>query len=345
MSNVSTPSEGEDLRAALERELNRRRGRAPEPGEIFVLSETAELPVEWVLLEARPKAFLAIPADSQPLAGSRDFALGANVLSGPLVLRCGHAVEIAASRIRPELRTGLLDPHSLAAARSLQAALAAGTAAEDPLGEEVDRDPEYRDWVEEVLDPARAVLVGLSEMNAPTPSRSADVIPFEDRRSQRTAPSRRGQGSTFLRVLPWLAAAGLAVAFGWERWQMREVLTAASAARFDEPGLALPSGTVRGETEWKLPPATGIPGERVRFLGYVPSDLPEAMPMALILLDHRDQELARSAVKTRNLSDEWSISLLRSKIPPGSYRIKLQSAGGKDLAFWDVRVVESPPTP
>jgi len=103
MSNASTPS-GEDLRAVLERELEQRRGRAPEPGEIFVLSETAELPVEWALLEARPKAFLAIPADTQPLAGSRDFALGANVLSGPLVLRCGHAAEIAASRLRPRDR-------------------------------------------------------------------------------------------------------------------------------------------------------------------------------------------------------------------------------------------------
>jgi len=342
MSNSSTPS-GEDLRAVLERELEQRRGRAPEPGEIFVLSETAELPVEWALLEARPKAFLAIPADTQPLAGSRDFALGANVLSGPLVLRCGHAAEIAASRLRPELRTGLLDPHSLAAARSLQAALAAGTAAEDPLGEEVDRDPEYRDWVEEVLDPARAVLVGLGEGGGQGTSRGAEVIPFENPRSRKNERSIRGQGSTFRRILPWLVAASLAIALGWERWELREALKAMSEAQFNEPSLPLPAGTVRGEIEWKLPPAKGIPGERIRFSGYVPADLAGPMPIEVVLLDKRDQALARSPAETLEPTAEWSITITRSKVPPGRYRVELQNSAREVLTSWDIRVVETTP--
>ncbi len=342
MSNSSTPS-GQDLRAVLERELEQRRGRAPEPGEIFVLSETAELPVEWALLEARPKAFLAIPADTQPLAGSRDFALGANVLSGPLVLRCGHAAEIATSRLRPELRTGLLDPQSLAAARSLQSALAAGTAEEDPLGEEVDRDPEYRDWVEEVLDPARAVLVGLSGTGKERPSLGADVVSFESRRPPK--PSRRGSGSTFLRVLPWLVAAGLAIGLGWSRWEVRELFEEISAAHYDEGSLYLAPGTVRGDIDFNLPPASALPGERVRFSGIVPANLPGPQPMAIVLLDKRNRALVRSPIQTRDPSSEWAMSVLRSKLPPGSCRVELQSPQGESLASWDIRLVESPSKP
>lgn len=346
MSNPRTPSEGEDPRAALERELEQRRGRAPEPGEIFVLSETAELPVEWALLEARPKAFLAIPADTQPLAGSRDFALSASVLSGPLVLRCGHAVEIAPSRLRPELRTGLLDPRSLAAARSLQKALADGTAAEDPMGEEIDRDPEYRDWVEEVLDPARAVLVGLSGNGEQETHREADVITFEERRVQRRSLTGRGQGSTLLRVLPWLVAAGLAAGFVWQRWELREALYALSVPQFDEPGQLLPVGTVRGETIWELPPAKGILGERVRFWGYIPADLTGKIPIEIVLLGKRDQVVARSPAELRESNAEWSIAIIRSKLPPGPYRVELRTSTAKaPLAFWDIRIVETAPSP
>ena len=79
--------------ADLAAELERRRGRAPEPGEVFVLPETAELPVEWALLERHPMRrdlWLAVPVDVQPLAGSGDVAVPAEALSGPLVLRCGH---------------------------------------------------------------------------------------------------------------------------------------------------------------------------------------------------------------------------------------------------------------
>ncbi|MEP7011581.1 MAG: hypothetical protein ABJC13_14760 [Acidobacteriota bacterium] len=341
MSNPRIPSKGEDLRALLERELEERRGRAPEPGEIFVLSETAELPVEWALLEAGPNSFLAIPADTQPLAGSRDFALGANVLSGPLVLRCGHAAEIAASRLRPELRTGLLDPHSLAAARSLQKALAAGTSAADPVGEEVDRDPEYRDWVTEVLDPARAVLRGLGEGDNRSSEVESKVVPFEDRRLKRVEQPTRVQAPGWRPALPWLVAAGLAIALGWSNHELREIQVAAAEPQFDEPSLALPGGTVRGETSFPLPPDSGSPGERVHISGFTPSDLVGPTPTVLVLLDKFDHEVVRSPVRDRGPSDDWSMAIPRLKVSPGRYRVALRSLDGKPLAVWDIRVVES----
>ncbi len=342
MPNSRMPSKGEDLRAVLERELEERRGRAPEPGEIFVLSETAELPVEWALLEARPKSFLAIPADTQPLAGSRDFALGANVLSGPLVLRCGHAAEIAASRLRPELRTGLLDPRSLTAAKSLQAALANGTAAEDPVGEEVDRDPEYRDWVVEVLDPARSVLTELSEKD--DSKQFADVIPFKDKRSLRTERSR-GQISNWRRALPWLAAAGLAIALGWSRSEYRALVHEVSAPQFDEPNPVLLQGTVRGPVEFTLAPATGSLIERVHFSVLVPDTLPESSRVAVVLFDKQEKELVRSPLGTRVPGTAWTMSIPRSLVSGGPYRIELQSADKTPIESWNINVSEASPVP
>ncbi len=349
MSNQ--PTEGSALRAALASELERRRGHAPEPGEIFVLTETAELPVEWALLEARPLAFLAVPADVQPLAGSRDLALGANVLSGPLVLRCGHAVLIAAARLRPELRTGLLDPATLTAARALHAILAAGTADLDPLGEEIDRDPEYRDWVEEVLDPARAAMAGLAgegreEKEHPWGGEVVEMGDWREKRRdarERSDRPTRSERSGFLRVLPWLAAACLALAFGWTGTELRRLRQLVSQPRFDEPNLPLDTGTVRGESEFSVPPPGRLPGERVRISGYVPADLPKALPMVLVLLDKQRRELVRGLEQTRNPSSEWSMTFSRSKLSPGPYRVELRAEDGEVLASWGIRVLESPP--
>jgi hypothetical protein len=308
----------------LERELERRRGRAPEPGEIFVLLETAELPVEWALLEARAEAFLAIPADVQPLAGSRDFALGSNVLSGPLTLRCGHSVEIAASRLRPELRTGLLDPHSLAAARALQAALAAGTAESDPIGEEVDRDPEYRDWMEDVLDPARAVWVGLGEGSGKQSEfRSGEVVGIEDWRVRRPEKADRRGGPRIAhlvrRASPWLAAALLAVSVGLG-WQLVKLQRQSAEPLFDEPSFSVDLATARGEEILELP----IGAKWVRLAVAVPDNT--ETPLVLTLKRAAGEVVAVGPPKQASPGDERSISVARNILSPGLYRLQLLRA-------------------
>lgn len=334
MSNLPTPPPEDDLRAVLERELEQRRGHAPEAGEIFVLPETAELPVEWALLETRPKAFLAIPVDTQPLAGSRDFALGSHVLSGPLSLRCGHAVEINAARLRPELRTGLLDPHSLAAARALQTALAAGTAAEDPMGEEVDRDPEYRDWVEEVLDPARAVLVGLGEAGGKdSVSVGADVVQLGDwRERQSENTSRRGgpgAAGWVRRASPWLAAALLAVSLGLG-WQLAKM---DSAVVFDPQVARVSLGSVvRGDQVIKLEP-----GED-RLLLSVGLDVP-SVERARLRLVRKDRSLIYDGIP-HEVGHGAVVPVLipRSLLRAGRYWLELVSESGEVLVVEEIRI-------
>ncbi len=333
MSNQRT--EGNELRAALASELERRRGHAPEPGEIFVLTETAELPVEWALLEVRPQAFLAVPADVQPLAGSRDLALGTDVLSGPLVLRCGHAVPIAATRLRPELRTGLLDPPTLAAARALQAAVAAGTAAVDPLGEEVDRDPEYRDWVEEVLDPARVVMAGFVGEGEKEVARGGAVVEMGDWRERRREKAERSEGSGFRgwvrRGSPWLAAALLAVAvgLGWQLANRRQAIV------FEPQAEVVPLGSVvRGDVVIKLAPDQPWLLLEISLSTDVPS------------VEHSRVRLVRADGKVV-LEEEPSktgagvvvpILITRSLIAPGRYRLELVAEGGNRLAEEEIRI-------
>lgn len=328
MPNPRTPSPDDGgLRAVLERELEHRRGRAPEAGEIFVLPETAELPVEWALLEARPKAFLAIPADTQPLAGSRDFALGPQVLSGPLSLRCGHAVEIAAARLRPELRTGLLDPHSLAAVRSLQTALARGTAADDPMGEEVDRDPEYRDWVDEVLDPARAVMVGLGEGGGRAQgSDGATVVQLGDWRERGRKDLRQGGpevGGWVRRASPWLAAALLAVSLGLG-WRL---VTDGSKIVFNPQYADIALGSdLRGDQLIKLEPGNG------ELLLSVSLGVPSAKNVRLRLLRKDGSLVYEGTLGEAGPAVAVPLVIPRALIRTGGYRLELESESGKILA-------------
>ncbi|MFY9822953.1 MAG: hypothetical protein WAM82_16345 [Thermoanaerobaculia bacterium] len=141
------------------------KARPPEPGDLYVLAETAGFPVEWAVLDVqagrqagKPGRLLAVPADTNPLAGSADVEVLANEPAGPLSLRCRFALRLDAARFDPDRRTGALAPDAVARALEKKAALEAGDPAASPLAWETDADPEYEDWVREVLIPAHAAL-------------------------------------------------------------------------------------------------------------------------------------------------------------------------------------------
>jgi hypothetical protein len=144
--------------------------RPPEPGDLYVLAETAGFPVEWAVLDARdgdPGRLLAVPADTNPLAGSADVEIPANEPAGPLSLRCRFALWLDAARFGLDRRTGALAPDAVARALKKKAALEAGDPAASPLAWETDADPEYEDWVREVLIPAHAALASPAAREAP----------------------------------------------------------------------------------------------------------------------------------------------------------------------------------
>jgi hypothetical protein len=155
--------------------------RPPETGDLYVLAETADFPVEWAVLDRQsdnPKRLLAVPADTNPLAGSADVEVPANKPAGPLSLRCRFALWLDAGRFDPARRTGALAPDAVARALEKRAALEAGDPAASPLAWEVDADPGYQDWVREVLIPAHAALAPPAAREEPAAPPVAAVRPI-----------------------------------------------------------------------------------------------------------------------------------------------------------------------
>ncbi len=179
-----------------------------EPGDLFVLRATADLPIEWAILERREGRLLAVPADTNPLVGTGDLAVGPEALAGPLTLRCRFAVWLDAGACDSELRTGTLAPETLSAARRCHRRLAAGARTSSPLAEEVDVDSEYRDWLRDVLEPARTLA-------------SAASAAFAGGRQKTERFAGRAWGPAHrLAALFALAALGLGV---WGVQQQREI--------------------------------------------------------------------------------------------------------------------------
>src|SRR6185295_1805428 len=93
-------AQAQDRSARMTAELESRRGQPAEPGDLFVLPATAELDVEWAILERQSGArgkLLAVPADTNPLAGTADVEIAEGDQGGPLVLRCRFAVWLDSS--------------------------------------------------------------------------------------------------------------------------------------------------------------------------------------------------------------------------------------------------------
>lgn len=135
--------------------------RPLEPGDLVLFTETAGFPIEWAVLgrdPGRPGRVLVVPADTNPKAGPADVEVTEDSPVAPLTLRCGFGVWINEARLGAARRTDVLDPQDVSAARRVWEARERGEPVGSLLAEEVDADPEYRDWIEDVLVPARTAL-------------------------------------------------------------------------------------------------------------------------------------------------------------------------------------------
>ncbi len=162
--------------AAVDTDVERRRGGPPEAGDLFVLSETQEHAVEWAILDRDPEdpsRLLAIPADANSLVGSCDVAVPEDAPRGCLSLRCGHAVWLDAGALEPGMRTGFLDRQTIARARRKRDGVERGAANGTVLERGVDGEAEYREWAR-TLEAARAAV---PERRSES-QRTGDVVPF-----------------------------------------------------------------------------------------------------------------------------------------------------------------------
>ena len=192
-------------------------------GDVYVLEETRDFSLEWVLVAhdpADPERFLAIPADGNFLVGSADLELPADSPLGSLALRCRFATWIDARHLRPELKVGVLSGADVAQARRRWLEIGAGELTGSALAREVDDDPEYQEWVEDVLIPARRALIEARDRDAIETPSGEPVGP----------PASWFQSSRFLPIAASIFVAVLGVQLWWLNERVHDLRAAAERA-------------------------------------------------------------------------------------------------------------------
>jgi hypothetical protein len=156
-----------------------RQGRPADVGDLFVLPEAGDFPLEWAVVARhphRPGLFLVVPADTHPLVGSTDLAVPSGRSSGPLSLRCGLGVWLEEGHLRPALRSGVLESEDIDVVLRLQRSGRVRAFRTAEVEEEVPGDPELDDWFSNVLVPAHAKLRSALDASPPVSADSALLV-------------------------------------------------------------------------------------------------------------------------------------------------------------------------
>ncbi len=300
--------------ARLEEELQARQGEPPAPGDLFVLRATADLPVEWALLERGSGGkLLAVLADAGPPAGTNDVEVPADAPGGPLSLRCQLSLQLDAALFKPELRSGVIAQETVAEALQRVRQIESGALEGSPLAEEVDADPEYQDWVRDVSEPAWALA---------SRSLAATAMP--------AAMPRSAGGSSWGAVHQLAAMLGI-LAIGLSVWvvQLRREVDLLSETVFNLPSEdVVVGGTTRGDRTVEVPrDATHV----LLFLGvdYL-IEAPEGRFEIVNLQEKKTVWRNRSLVPLTPGS-EFPVVLPRRRLPDGLYKVRLLSASGDFL--------------
>jgi hypothetical protein len=265
--------------------------------------------VEWAILDRRPGGeLLAVPADASPFAGSADVEVPATAPGGPLCLRCRLGVWLSPGLFEPGLRSGTLAPETVAEARQQVRRLEAGALEPSPLAEEIDADSEYRDWIREVPERARALAL-----------------------AARPAASRKPH--------PWfgagypLAATFALLAIGLGIWvaMLRHEVDRRSMPIFDVPSrnnsIVLGERT-RGRSVLEVPPEASY----VLLFLFVDSAIPPQVGRFEILNAKRRIVWHTDPMPLTPESEHW-LAVERSRLPDGEYSIRIvPAAGGHSLA-------------
>lgn len=300
--------------AGLAAELGRRSGQPPGPGDLFVLPATADLPVEWAILDRGAAGkLLAVPADSGLPAGTADVEVPAGAPGGPLSLRCRYGLWLDGALFEPDLRSGVLAPEAVAEALLRIRQIESGTLERSPLAEEVDADPEYADWIRDV------------------PERARELATAARRSVSEESPSWPWGTAHRLAAVFALVAIGLALWVGVLRRQVERL----SAPIFNAPSGDVTLGEdVRGGAVLSVPrEATHV--DLVFFVG--PSIEPQ--DGYLEIANRTGQPVWRSP-RVR-LAGDLRLILPRQLLPYGDYRVRVfpdSGFGARPLAEETLRI-------
>lgn len=124
-----------------------------QPGDVLLHPAQHALPVQWVVVAAPSGAPKVVPADAGSMVGSGDVALVEPSGVGRLSARCRFEQPLFPAALAGARRSGRLGAANLARVERRRSDLAASR--EGSFTEiETDQDPEYEDWLSEVVEPA-----------------------------------------------------------------------------------------------------------------------------------------------------------------------------------------------
>lgn len=289
--------------AGLSAELERRRGHPPGPGDLFVLPATGDLPVEWAILDRGTGGkLLAVPADSGLPAGTADVEVPADAPGGPLSLRCRYGAWLDGALFDPGLRSGTLAPETVAEALHRVRQIESGALEGSPLAEEVDADPEYADWIRDVPERARELVVAAQASN-PRPS------------------SARSWGAAHrLAAVLALMTIGLALWVGVLRRQVKELSEPIVNVHSEE---VVFGEDVRGGTVLQVPREAS----HVRLV-LVLDSLIEPQNGYLEITSLSGQTVLRRRRVAFSPEKASDVIVLRRLLPDGDYRVRVFSESG-----------------
>ncbi len=142
------------------------RGPSPAVGDLYVFSATAELGVEWAIVTQHvddASLWFIVPFDQNSMAGTWDVVVTESSEGGPGTLRCGRGIWIQAEDLAIASRSGFLESWYIEKAKSRLAAMVAADCDDQFSQPEVDDDPDYQEWLDEVTAAAERLESQLRE--------------------------------------------------------------------------------------------------------------------------------------------------------------------------------------
>ncbi len=326
--DMSQTSRLEQIRAQMgEAAAHYAKGRAriesqkrwsPRLGDTFLfIKEEGAAPVEWVAVDQDPadlQCLLVVPVDDNPFIGSRDVEVPAQA-NGLTSIRCDLGIWLDGQTLDPSLRTGVLELEIVSQVRRKQREIEAGKCAGSWLEQEVDEDPEYREW-REVLTEARAVLK----------NRSPGKV-----RSSSSSARWASVGSPVAAVASILLMVGLGLGgtVARQRAKIADLRQSLDEALFPAPQLDLPfhhftgMEPVRGSDYPLVIPAMA---KRIALIFEVAD--PEPYPSyRLEILDKDTKREIWSDDRLTRTGSEVSLDLPRSVFSSGSYLFRIYGLG------------------
>jgi hypothetical protein len=132
--------------------------KTPQAGDIFRIDNQNTMALlQWVLLYSQSEQWFIVPADDNPMTGTTDIAISEKALCGPMTLRCSQGIWIPETNLDLNLRVGVIENWHLYRAIDKTKQVFEGKIQSTVWQRETEADPEYDEWMEQVIQERQAL--------------------------------------------------------------------------------------------------------------------------------------------------------------------------------------------